>query len=268
MASQRSFAERYGPWALVAGAGEGLGAAWARALAARGVRLVLVDRRPELLAPLVAELGPTAEGRVCDLGLAHELDRLLALARERAVGLLVVNAAASPVGSFLERPPAELEEVVAVNCRAPVLLCHAFGREMAGRGRGGLVLTGSLAGLAGNARLALYAASKAYALVLAEGLGRELRPAGVDVLCCLPGATDTPGFRAQQGEAGRRGGVRPMAPEAVVAEALDALGHGSLCVPGRLNRAAAFALQRLLPRRLAAALMSRMTERTIACPTR
>jgi uncharacterized protein len=268
MESERSFAERFGPWALVAGAGEGLGAAWARALVARGLSLVLVDRRPELLAPLVAELGPRAEGLVCDLGLPDQLDRLLTVARERAVGLLVVNAAASPVGAFLERAPAELEEVVAVNCRAPALLCHAFGREMAGRGRGGLVLTSSLAGLAGNARLALYAASKAYALVLAEGLWRELGPAGVDVLCCLPGATATPGFRAQQGGSGRRGGARPMAPQAVVAEALDALGRGALCVPGRLNRVAAFALQRLLPRRLAAALMSHMTERTVACPTR
>ncbi len=262
------FTARYGPWALVAGAGEGLGAAWARALSARGLSLVLVDRRPELLGPLLEEFGPGAQGLICDLGRSDQLDRLLAVAGEREVGLLVVNAAASPLGSFLARTPAELEEVVAVNCRAPALLAHAFGREMAGRGRGGLVLTSSLAGLAGNTRLALYAASKAYALVLAEGLGRELGPAGVDVLCLLPGATATPGFRAQQAGADRRGGPRPMAPEAVVAEALAALGRRRLCVPGRTNRLAAFALQRLLPRRLAAALMSRVTERTVGCPRR
>jgi hypothetical protein len=128
---------------------------------------------------------------------------------------------------------------------------------MARRGRGGIVLVTSLAASQGNPLLASYAASKAFGLVLAEGLWAELRERGVDVLACRAGATRTPGYAASR----PRRRVPLMEPDDVARAALDALGRGPTVVPGALNRVAAFAFARLLPRRVAIHVMGRATRR-------
>jgi len=105
--------------------------------------------------------------------------------------------------------------------------------------------------------MASYAASKAFELVLAEGLWSELRARGVDVLACRAGATRTPGYAASR----PRRSVPLMEPEDVARRALDALGHGPSVVTGALNRVAAFAFGRLLPRRASIQIMGRATRR-------
>lgn len=256
-----AFAQRYGPWALVAGASAGLGAAFARLAAARGLNLVLLARRPDALAALAAEL--TAAHRVevrtgaLDLARPDLADAVAALAGDLEIGLLVYNAAHSAVGPFLDRPLAEHQRVLDVNCRGPLVLAHALGRGMASRGRGGIVLMSSLAASQGNPLLASYAASKAFGLVLAEGLWAELRARGVDVVACRAGATRTPGYAASN----PRRRVPLMEPEPVARRALDALGGGPTAVAGALNRVAAFAFGRLLPRRASIRIMERATRR-------
>jgi short-subunit dehydrogenase len=133
---------------------------------------------------------------------------------------------------------------------------------MARRGRGGLLLVSSLAGGQGNPWLAAYAASKAFEIVLAEGLWAELRGRGVDVLACRAGATRTPAYEATR----PRAEVPLMAPEAVAEGALRALGRGPVVVTGAVNRAAAFLFTRLLPRRLAIRVMERATRRLYEAP--
>jgi hypothetical protein len=120
-----------------------------------------------------------------------------------------------------------------------------------------MVLMTSLAASQGNPLLASYAASKAFELVLAEGLWAELRGRGVDVLACRAGATRTPGYAASR----PRRSVPLMEPEDVARQALDALGHGPSTVTGALNRVAAFAFGRLLPRRASIQIMGRATRR-------
>ena len=250
----------------MAGASEGLGQAFARALAARGLHLVLLARRPGPLEALAADLrarhGVEVRTAALDLGradLAEAVDRVTA---GLTVGLLVYDAAASSIGPFLERPlPAHLE-VLDVNCRGPLVLTHLLGGAMARRGRGGVLLMASLAGGQGNPWLACYAASKAFEIVLAEGLWAELRERGVDVLCCRAGATRTPAFEATR----PRAGVPTMPPAEVVEVALDALGRGPTVVAGALNRVAALLLTRLLPRRLAIRAMERATRRLYEVP--
>jgi len=254
-----AFRERYGPWALVAGASAGLGEAFARALAARGLHLLLLARRQDALDALAADLRQrySVEVRVEAIDLAQPAvgERAVALASGVAVGLLVYNAAHSVIGPFLDHPLEEQLRVIDVNCRAPLTLAHLFGNAMAQRGRGGVVLMSSLAGSQGGPLLASYAASKAFNLVLAEGLWAELGSRGVDVIACRAGATNTPGYASSQ----PKKSIRLMEPEPVVEQTLRALGRRPSLVPGALNRLAAFFLVRVFPRRTAIWVMGRAT---------
>lgn len=259
-----SFVEKYGPAALVAGASEGLGAAWAEALARRGLDLVLVARRTGPLEALAARLrvqyGVGTSPLPLDLGLETDLSRLRRATALREIGLLVYNAAVSPIGRFLDVGLEEHRRVLAVNTRAPALLAHHFGRAMAARRRGGIVLMSSMSGLQGTAMVAHYAATKSYLRVLAEGLGVELRPLGVDVLASLAGPIRTPNYLASAPSPSLLVPA-PCAPEEVVTETLAALGKRSTCVPGSRDRVLALVLERLLPRQLAVGLISAVTRR-------
>lgn len=257
----KDFRARYGPWALVTGASEGIGEAFARALAARGLDLLLVARRPGPLEALAAGLR-TAHGirvrtATADVARPDLLAVLDALAGDDEVGLLVHNAAFSALGPFLDRPLDDLLRVIDVNCRAPLAMAHHFGRKMVSRGRGGIVLMSSLAGGQGTPIVAAYAASKAFEIVLAEGLWDEFRPAGVDVLACRAGPTRTPSYEASR----PRKRVPTMESGPVVEEALAALGRKPVVVAGRLNRAVNFVMQRILSRPAAIRFMGNSTRK-------
>lgn len=259
------FARRYGPWAVIAGAGEGLGAAYAEALAGRGLSVLLIDERTDLLQALDARLrsqhGVAVEALVLDLGGADCDERIAGVSAGKDVGLLIYNAAASAMGDYLDSEAATLERTLAVNCLAPSLLAHRFGRRFRERGRGGIILMSSLSALQGNPLLAQYAATKAYNLILAEGLWEECRGHGVDVLACAPGATLTPAYRALRGALPRSSFPPEMTPAAVVEETLAALGRGPTVIPGWANRLSAALMRRVLPRRQAIELMGRIARK-------
>ncbi len=259
-----SFRDQYGEWALVAGASEGLGAQFAAQIASRGVNLVLIARRAtplrEVCEAISAEHGIEARPVAVDLADPNAVLEVAKATEGLEVGLLVYNAAHSRVGPFLDDPLEEHLRAVAVNCRGPLVFAHRFGRLMAERGRGGILLMSSLAGAQGAPGIASYAATKAFDTVLAEGLWGELRHRGVDVLACCAGATRTPRYLASQRESGSGRIPAPeMEPAKVAAEALAALGKKPSMVPGIANRGAAWLMQRLLPRRTAVSIMGRST---------
>jgi short-subunit dehydrogenase len=139
-----------------------------------------------------------------------------------------------------------------------VLLAHAFGGAMAGRGRGGIVLMSSLTAFQGTPLVASYGATKAFNLVLAEGLWGELRERGVDVLACCAGATLTPGYeRATPPDSASGFAPKPQRPADVAREALDALGRRPLVITGRGNRIVSFVMRRIFTRRAAVAAIRR-----------
>jgi short-subunit dehydrogenase len=253
------FVDRYGPWALIAGASEGLGEAFARALARRGLNLILIARREDKLRSLATELEAAHGVEVCpftlDLADADLAARLREHVDAREVGLLIYNAAYSHVGGFFEQSLADKLRMIDVNCRGPLVLCHELGAGMRARGRGGIVLMGSLAGMQGSPRLTTYAASKAFDLVLAEGLWGELHEHGVDVLACVAGATRTPGFELVASTS--KGPV--MEPAQVVEEAIAALGwQQPSMVPGLANKLASLLMSRLPRRRRVLIMKSAM----------
>jgi len=261
MADANGFLKRYGPWAIVAGASEGLGAAYARALARRGLDLLLAALRAEPLERLADELhrrhGIDVRIVAGDLALPETIARLADEASRLDVGLVVYNAAHAPVGEFLAVDPASLERVAHVNVLGPVRLARALLPGLASRGRGGIVLMSSLAGNQGTARIATYAASKAFNRVLAEGLWSELGPRGIDVIACTAGAVRTPGYAG----AADRDAPGTLGADQVAERALRALARGPVVIPGFVNRVAAVLLGKLLPRRAAIRLMAATTRR-------
>jgi short-subunit dehydrogenase len=253
------FRAQYGRYALIAGASQGLGAEFARQLAQRKLDLVLVARRQDALSSLAEELrrahGVDVRIAALDLAAPDMLQQLRAASEGLEVGLVIYNAALALIGPFLDQPLEDKLRIIDVNCRGPLVLADEFGRKMAARGRGGILLMASLAASQGSPLVATYAATKAFNLVLAESLWDELRARGVDVLACRAGATRTPAYEASQPQAR----VPIMEPAPVVKQALDALGRTPSMVPGLMNRLSDFFLGRILSRKLAVTIMGKAT---------
>lgn len=236
-----AFADRYGPWALVLGGSEGIGESFAHRIAQQGVNVVLVARRAQPLAATAAAVRATTgvEVRTAALDLASDdaIGRLAAITDDLDVGLVVYNAGATHgVPRFLDRPVDAALELVRLNCVGPVRVAHHFGGRMVARGRGGLIFLTSMSAVCGAARTVTYSATKAFDLVLAEGLWAEWAPRGVDVLALVAGATRTPAMAAS---GARIGSVEfpGMDPDEVVAEGLAHLADGPTWVAGEENRA-------------------------------
>lgn len=255
-----TFAAKYGPWAVVAGASEGLGAAFAEALAARGMNLVLLARRAELLREVAESLRARhkieVRDEVCDLARPDLASALEALTFGIDIGLAIYNAAYVPIGGFTGTSIDALLRVVDVNVRGPLIFSRIFAPRMVARGRGGIVLMSSLAGFQGAPRIAAYAASKAFNIILGESMWSELRPHGVDVVVSCAGAIRTPGFA----KTATRDAPGTLDASVVAERTLDALGLGPLVVPGAVNRLARFVMGRMLPRRSAIGIMARSTK--------
>jgi len=248
---------RYGPWTVVAGASEGIGAAFATALARSGLNIVLAARRPDpldtLAAKLATEYGVQTRAVVADLATSAGVDALTDACTGVEIGLVVVNAAFAPIGRFLDRDEADLLRSVELNCGAPVLLARRFLPAMVGRRRGGLVIMSSLAGQQGSPGIATYAATKAFGAVLAEGLWAELRGSGVDVVACVAGAVLTPGLA----QAKQRRAPGTVTADAVAEVALRSLGRGPRAVPGSLMKVSSVVMSRVMPKRAAIALIGK-----------
>ncbi|MEX1007709.1 MAG: SDR family NAD(P)-dependent oxidoreductase [Acidimicrobiia bacterium] len=243
------FSERYGSWALIAGASMGIGRAFSHEAARRGLNVVMLARGEDLLRqtatevrgehgvetrPVVADLADPAIGTVVADATA-----------DVEVGLLVYNATIAMHGRFLDVPLEDQLASVAVNCATPIVLVNLFGKPMVERGRGGIVLVGSNGGIAGAINFGTYNAGKAFEWILGETLWAELGDEGVDVTTILVGPTLSPNYAAFQATldpalAGNRESddpldrararlLYPSSPEEVAVASYDQLGAGPVC---------------------------------------
>ena len=187
---------QYGPWTLIVGGSEGLGAAFARKLAADGFKLVLVARKPGPLEELAAELrAGGAQVRIlsADLAQANALEKVRALTDDIEIGLLIYNAGANNTrGNFVELPAAVTDSVIAINVLGQTSFSRHYGALMCQRRRGGIILVGSLGGYMGSPTLAAYTAAKAFSRIFSEALWAECSAFGVNVLHLNIGFTATP----------------------------------------------------------------------------
>ncbi len=260
-AGSGEFVQRYGPWAVVTGASDGIGRAFAEALAGHGLNLVLSARRASELDALSARLS-AAHGVQCrvlplDFASPDASTHLSEATSDLDVGLLVASAGYGTSGALLDASLADELGMVDVNCRAVTAQAWLFGRRIATRGRGGVVFMSSLLAFHGTPRAAHYAATKAYVQSLAEGLRIEWAPLGVDVIASAPGPVHT-GFA-------RRADMRmaqSLAPDTVAHGTLRALGRRTTVRPGWLSKLLGWSLA-TLPRwgatRILAKVMAGMT---------
>lgn len=228
------FKDKYGPWALIAGASEGPGAAFAMGAAARGGHVALLARSNSKLAAVAADIERTHGVRTrtlsIDLGEPDAAARVIEGVADLDIGFLVYDAAAEPRGRFLDTPDEELVRNIHMNCTVPTLLAKALAAKMATRGRGGIGLCSSGGALQGMRIFAAYGEAKAYELLLAEGLWDELRGAGVDVMGYVMGTTLTPTFRRERNvtpevEAALRA-AGAQSPEECAARFYEVFGKG------------------------------------------
>ncbi len=228
-----SLAERYGPWAVIAGASEGTGRAFARKLAVNGVPSILIARRQAPLSALANEIreefGLECVTAAIDLAAADAFEKIVVAVGNREVGLFINNAGADPNGAlFHDKDLQAWLDLVNLNCITAMKCCHHFGGLMRARRKGGLLLVNSGACYGGGSFMATYAASKAFMLCFAEGLWMELRRHNVDVLTLVLGRTDTPEFRRMLASKGAPVPDNLASPEKVAEVGLARLPHGPI----------------------------------------
>jgi len=227
------FARRYGPWAVIAGASEGTGRAFARQVAAKGVNCILIARREGPLAEVAAQIrgesGVECIAAAIDLARPDAFGRIMDATGGREIGLYIANAGADPNGStFLDKGVGAWLDLIQRNVLSSVQCCHHFGQAMRTRGRGGVLLVGSAACYGSGPSLATYSGVKAFDLCFAEGLWSELEPYGVDVLYLVLSMTDTPALRKLLAEKGLPPPPGLASPDDVAALGLARLGHGPI----------------------------------------
>ena len=241
-----TFAEQYGPWALVAGASDGVGAAFAEGLAERGLNVALLARRQAMLDDVAAGIadrtGVQTRTLAIDLAAGDATAQVAAATADLQVGFLVYCAGADPnFQPFLANPIETAEAMVHRNCMVPMQLCHHYAPAMVDRGSGGIVIFGSGAGLAGGPNMVVYGASKAFDMVFTEALWSELHDKGVDVLGLILGKANTPSLRRLEHSRGHLESEEAAPADAgsvdqVIAEAFENLSNGSTLMVGEMMR--------------------------------
>lgn len=222
--------QKHGPWAVVAGASEGLGLAFANQIAEAGINIVLIARRPDGLETAAKELREKHPIQVrtvqAELAAPDIVAQLRRATDDIEVGLFVFNAAAANFKPFLDQTEEEMMAAINLSCVAQTRLVQHFGRLMQPRGRGGILLVSSFAGSAGIANMGCYSGAKAFTDKLGESLWAELKPKGIDVFVMVVGSTDTPRRRASGAK--NTPGMPLSTPEEIAHHALQSLGGGPI----------------------------------------
>jgi short-subunit dehydrogenase len=256
--------ERFGPWALITGASSGIGKEFARQIAASGINVVLVARREYLLEEAGAEFrkayGVEYRSIAADLSENTFMDRLIPATDDLDIGLVVSNAGTANPGEFLKRDRDELVGLVRLNAQSQLDIAHHFGRRLAKRRRGGIVLGGAMGAVSGIPYAANESGTKSFVQSFGEALHVELKPMGVNVTVLVVGPTQT-AIIDKFGLDPKAMPMKPMTVEQCVSEGLVALQKNrSTILPGRMNRV----MDSLMPASLARAIMGKMMAKALS----
>ena len=252
--NKSKFLKKYGTWAVVTGANDGLGKQFAMQLAEIGFNLVLVARRKNLLDDLSERLNATYKVDCISIDLDLSANDAVASLYEKTshldIGLIVAAAGFGTSANLIEADIKVEKQLIDLNCRCLMEMSHVYGKKFTAQKKGGMILISSLLGFHGAFGTANYAASKAYVQALGEGLYFELRKHNVDVLTVAPGPINT-GFA----EAAGMNFMLALKPEEVAKESLASLGRQITLLPGFLTKFLYLSLFILLFRNLKVMVM-------------
>ncbi|MGC9779631.1 MAG: SDR family NAD(P)-dependent oxidoreductase [Candidatus Heimdallarchaeota archaeon] len=260
------FAKNFGPWAVIAGASEGLGEAFAKEIARKGINVAIIARRKDLLEKLCKEISNDfqVETKAIQIDLASErmFEDIKKETEDLEIGLVIYNATLSPIGLFFNFDLEKHTEVIELNVKGPMIFTHHFGHLMKDRKKGGIVLLSSLAGLQGDPYHAHYSATRGYTMNLAEALWYEMRKYNVHVIACVAGATKTPNYIASKPKRVVLINPQPMDPVKVAKGCLRSLKKNKpYHLPGFVNKLSSFILRRLMRRKLAIRFMGNIASK-------
>ncbi len=224
--------EKYGPWALIVGGSEGIGAAFARKLAAAKFNVVIVARKPGPLEALAQEIretyGVEARWLSVDLSKLDAVDKVRTVTDDIDVGFLIYNAGANEFRSdFLDMDPAIYRGVINITVVNQAEFTRHYGGLIKQRGHGAIILAGSSSNFCGAATLGPYTAAKSFSRILTESIWSECRDTEIDVLHMSIGYTATPAMQRLGLDTSTA-----QAPEDAAQEALDNIENGPLLLLG------------------------------------
>jgi len=251
---------KFGPWAIVTGASSGIGREFARQIASNGIHVVLVARRIQLLEEarerFEKDYGVQCRVVQADLSKDGFLAEIESATRNLDIGLVVSNAGTASPGEFLKHDRSSLLDLFKLNAQAHLELSHYFGKLLAQRKRGGLLLVGAMGAAQGVPYLAHESASKSFVLTLGRSLNFELSPFGIHVTVLVVGPTQT-AIIEKFGLDPKTMPMKPMSAERCVYEGLGALKRNRPSfINGRVNRA----MNALVPSELSRKMMKKMME--------
>jgi short-subunit dehydrogenase len=237
------------PFGLITGASTGIGLELARIAAQEGYELLLVADTP------FTEVPGDADTLVTDLAGFSGVDQFLALADGREIDLLCANAGHGLGHGFLEQSAEEWRHVIDTNVTGTTYLLHKVLQQMVARGRGKILVTGSIAGLIPGSYQAVYNATKAFVDNLCAGLRGELgEHEGITLTTLMPGATETEFFHRANMDDTKVGQAKKADPAKVARDGWDALMDGKAdVVSGAMNKLQAIG-SHILPESASAAL--------------
>jgi short-subunit dehydrogenase len=260
----KDFTKCYGTWVLIAGAAEGLGAAFTEAVARKKVNIIMVDIKRSSLEELALKMekiyGVRTIQLVMDLSLEDSVMKCMHALGDLDCRLLIYIPAHSPVKLFLHNTEEELDKYINLNALTPMKLVLGFANRVKEEKHSGIVLMSSLAGLTGPQYTAPYAATKAFTNTLGEALYYEFKRYNTDVLVCCAGPVSTPTYWGSQ-PAQKKTDSNVLDPSVVAEYALKKLGKQAICIPGWRNRLVFFFLLHFLPRKTASYLVNKAMAR-------
>jgi short-subunit dehydrogenase len=262
MAGNRSVKKWAGKWALVTGASAGIGVELARQLATAGANLVLTARRTDRLQELASDFsgkyGVKVEVCSTDLTQPNAAEHIFQFTTERglAIEVLINNAGFGAFGYAHKIPPARSAEMIQVNCTAVVALTHLYTPAMVARHRGDVMIVSSVAAFQAVPFNSVYAATKAFDLIFAEGIAEEVRPFGVNVCALCPGSTNTE-FQTVAEQPDRVFRSAETA-EKVARVGLEGMAAGKTCVISGGKNWLMVEAERIAPRRFVAKMAAKM----------
>lgn len=255
--------DRFGPWAVVTGASSGIGLEFARRVAASGINVVLVSRRPKLLEEigigLMQEFGVSY--RVVEADLADDAGTKVVadMTADLDVGLLVSNAGTGGIGNFLSFKENDLRWITHLNAISYLVLTHHFGARLARRGKGGILLVSAMGADEGIPYSATSAATKAMVSTLGRGLHVEFQKLGLNLTVLVVSPTDTPLFE-KLGFTKADMPIKPLSVQQCVREALAALSANKPSImPGRLYRLMHALMPASMARKMTGEMMKKST---------